>query len=63
MLRDGRVDLVIGGRAIIPRRALDVAFSDSYTHHSVAFIVGDASVYDGGAKCLPLPYFGDDLLF
>ncbi len=42
MLQDGRVDLVIGGRVITPKRALDVAFSDSYTHHSVAFIVGDA---------------------
>ena len=42
MLRDGRIDIIIGGRSITPKRALDVAFSDSYTYHSVAFIVEDA---------------------
>ena len=42
MLADGRVDIVIGGRAITPTRALDVAFSTSYSHHSVAFVVADA---------------------
>lgn len=42
MLADGRVDIVIGGRTVTPLKALDVAFSESYTHHSVAFVVGDS---------------------
>jgi ABC-type amino acid transport substrate-binding protein len=46
MLRDGRVDIIIGGRAITPLRALDVAFSQSYTYHSAAFIVKDAKRED-----------------
>jgi len=41
MLLDGRVDIIVGGRAITPVRALDVAFSDSYTYHSVGLMVTD----------------------
>lgn len=42
LLSDGSVDVTIGGRAITPDRALKVAFSSSYTHHTVGFIVEDA---------------------
>jgi Na+/H+-dicarboxylate symporter len=42
MLSDGRVDITIGGRAMTPRSALEVAFSDPYTHHTAGFIVKDA---------------------
>jgi len=42
MLADGRVDIVIGGRIITPRLALDIAFSTPYTHHTAAFIISDA---------------------
>ncbi len=43
MLSDGRLDIMVGGRAITPLRALDVAFSDSYTQHTVGFMVVDSS--------------------
>lgn len=42
MLTDGRLDIAIGGRAITPMRALKVAFSNPYTHHTVGFMVLDA---------------------
>jgi Na+/H+-dicarboxylate symporter len=42
MLGDGRIDITIGGHVITPRQALDVVFSNSYTHHTAAFIVKDA---------------------
>ena len=42
MLSDGRLDITVGGRAITPLRALDVAFSDSYTQHTVGFMVVDS---------------------
>jgi len=43
MLSDGRLDLTIGGRVITPNRALDVAFSDAYAHHTIGFMVKDAN--------------------
>ena len=42
LLADGSVDVTIGGWAITPVRALDVAFSEAYTHHTVGIIVADA---------------------
>ncbi len=42
LLAEGSVDIIIGGNAITPHRALDVAFSDSYTHHTAGFIVMDS---------------------
>jgi len=43
MLSDGRLDITVGGRGITPLRALDVAFSDPYTQHTVGFMVADSS--------------------
>lgn len=42
MLLDGRIDIAAGGLVITPGRALKVAFSDSYTYHTVGLIVKDA---------------------
>jgi Na+/H+-dicarboxylate symporter len=42
MLDDGRADIIIGGLAITPNRAFDVAFSDPYTHHTAGLVVADA---------------------
>lgn len=41
-LTDGSVDIIIGGTAITPKRALDVAFSDAYTHHTAGFLLVDS---------------------
>jgi Na+/H+-dicarboxylate symporter len=41
MLLDGRVDIVVGGRTITPVHALNVAYSDSYTYHSLGLMVRD----------------------
>jgi ABC-type amino acid transport substrate-binding protein len=42
MLSDGRLDIVVGGRIVTPRRALDVSFSDPYIQKSVSFMVKDS---------------------
>lgn len=42
ILTDGRIDIIIGGTTITPIRALDVAFSDAYTHSTAGFMVADA---------------------
>jgi ABC-type amino acid transport substrate-binding protein len=42
MLLDGRLDITIGGKAITPRRALNLAFSDPYTSHTAGLMVTDA---------------------
>jgi Na+/H+-dicarboxylate symporter len=42
MLSDGRLDIVIGGRGITPLRALVVDFSDSYSQHTLGFMVADS---------------------
>jgi Na+/H+-dicarboxylate symporter len=41
-LSDGTVDITLGGWAITPRRALGIAFTESYTHHTVGIVVKDA---------------------
>ncbi len=41
-LEDGSIDLSIGGKAITPMRALDMAFSKSYTYHTAGFIMLDS---------------------
>lgn len=43
MLSDGRLDITVGGLAITPTRALDIAFSTPYTHHTVGLMVIDAN--------------------
>jgi len=42
MLKDGRIDILIGGKAITPKRALDYLYTDAYTFHTLAFVVPDA---------------------
>jgi len=42
LLKNGSVDIVIGGQAVTPRRALNVTFSDTYTFHSAGFLLHDA---------------------
>jgi len=42
MLNDGRLDIVVGGRAITPGRAIDLLFTDAYTFHTVGFLVQDS---------------------
>ena len=42
MLNDGRVDLMLGGVTITPKRALDMAFSIPYTEHVLGFLVKDS---------------------
>ena len=40
-LSDGSLDITIGGRAITPERALHLSYSNSYTHHTVGFVIAD----------------------
>jgi len=42
LLSDGSLDIIIGGIVITPKRALQIAFSNSYIHHTVALIMLDA---------------------
>ena len=42
LLDNGSLDMIIGGRAITPNRALYVAYTDSYIHHTVGFMMLDA---------------------
>jgi Na+/H+-dicarboxylate symporter len=42
LLVDGSLDATIGGLAITPNRALHVAFSNSYIHHTVGLMMLDA---------------------
>jgi len=41
-LADGSLDITIGGKAITPKRALNVIFSDSYTYHTVGLVLLDS---------------------
>ncbi len=41
-LTDGSIDISIGGKAITPKRALDVIFSDSYTYHTAGLLLLDS---------------------
>jgi len=42
LLKNGSIDIVIGGHAVTPVRALNVTFSDTYTYHSAGFLLHDA---------------------
>jgi Na+/H+-dicarboxylate symporter/ABC-type amino acid transport substrate-binding protein len=42
LLNNGSIDIVIGGHAVTPLRALNVTFSDTYTYHSAGFLLSDA---------------------
>jgi len=52
LLKNGSIDIVIGGNAVTPLRALKVTFSDTYTYHSAGFLLYDtkrddfASLYE-----------------
>ena len=52
LLTNGSIDIIIGGHAITPKRALNVTFSNTYTYHSAGFLLKDskrddfASMYD-----------------
>jgi len=41
-LSDGSIDVAIGGRAITPKRALGVAYSDTYAYHTVGLVLADS---------------------
>ncbi|WP_440877260.1 cation:dicarboxylate symporter family transporter [Thalassotalea sp. PLHSN55] len=42
LLANGSIDISIGGQTITPLKALDVAFSDSYTHHTAGLVLSDS---------------------
>jgi Na+/H+-dicarboxylate symporter len=42
-LKEGRLDIVIGGGSITPKRALKFLFTDAYTYHTIALIVTDST--------------------
>jgi Na+/H+-dicarboxylate symporter len=42
LLLDGRLDITVGGKAITPQRALNIAFSDAYTNHTAGLMMKDA---------------------
>jgi len=42
MLADGRLDITVGGKAITPERAIDMAFSDAYTNHTAGLMMKDS---------------------
>ncbi len=42
LLANGSIDISIGGQTITPLRALDVAFTDSYTHHTAGLVLLDS---------------------
>ncbi|GMR16915.1 MAG: cation:dicarboxylase symporter family transporter [Gammaproteobacteria bacterium] len=42
MLFDGRLDITVGGIAITPERAVDMAFSHAYTNHTGGLMMTDA---------------------
>ena len=41
-LSDGSIDIAIGGKAITPKRALDVAYSNTYAYHTVGLVLADS---------------------
>jgi ABC-type amino acid transport substrate-binding protein len=42
LLKDGSIDMIIGGNSITPMRAINVAFTDPYTFHTAGILVNDA---------------------
>jgi Na+/H+-dicarboxylate symporter/ABC-type amino acid transport substrate-binding protein len=42
LLRNGSIDISIGGHSITPMKAVSVAFSDSYTYHTAGLLVSDS---------------------
>ncbi|MFV1982082.1 MAG: cation:dicarboxylate symporter family transporter [Thiohalomonadales bacterium] len=42
MLNDGRLDIVVGGKPITPKRAINFLLTDAYTFHSVGFLLQDS---------------------
>ena len=42
LLADGSIDITVGGQAITPKRALNVSFSDSYSHHTAGLLLIDS---------------------
>jgi len=41
-LSDGSIDIAIGGKAVTPKRALDVDYSDTYAYHTVGLVLADS---------------------
>jgi ABC-type amino acid transport substrate-binding protein len=41
-LANGSVDITIGGKTITPKKALEVAFSDSYSYHTAGLLLLDS---------------------
>lgn len=41
MLNDGRIDILVGGRPITPKRIMKALYSDSYGYHTVGLITLD----------------------
>ncbi|MFV2060618.1 MAG: cation:dicarboxylate symporter family transporter [Gammaproteobacteria bacterium] len=42
-LKDGRLDIIIGGGSITPKKALKFLYTEAYTYHTIALIVMDSS--------------------
>ena len=42
LLKNGSIDIIIGGHSVTPLRALNITFSDTYTYHSAGFLLNDA---------------------
>lgn len=42
LLKNGTIDIIIGGHTITPKRALKVLFSDAYTHHTAGLLINDS---------------------
>jgi Na+/H+-dicarboxylate symporter len=42
LLKNGSIDITIGGHSITPLRAINVAFTDPYTFHTAGILVNDA---------------------
>ncbi|MFV2058864.1 MAG: sodium:dicarboxylate symporter, partial [Thiohalomonadales bacterium] len=41
MLFDGRLDITIGGKPITPQQAINMAYSNAYTNHTVGLMMTD----------------------
>ena len=42
LLENGSIDIAIGGVGITPKRALNVSFSSSYSHHTAGLLLADS---------------------
>ncbi|PHR84098.1 MAG: sodium:dicarboxylate symporter [Colwellia sp.] len=42
LLKNGALDIIIGGHTITPMHALEVLFSDAYTYHTAGLLINDS---------------------